>query len=113
MPSPVRKKLLKFSGKLYKPSPRHGTLSRKSQPSKHIGSLRSKQLSRRDSRSAPKKSRRSRRSVKKSGKCKRLLGEKIAINMKEFRDNKRWKSPKQAIAVSYAQARKINPKCKF
>lgn len=114
MPSPVRKKLAKFSGKLYKPSPRHREnpirRSRKTQRSKKNYKISSK--SRKSSRSI-KRSRRSKKSSKRSGKCKKLLQKKIEINMKEYKDNKRWKSPKQAIAVSYAQAHKINPKCKF
>jgi hypothetical protein len=31
--------------------------------------------------------------------------------MEEYKLKKRWKSPKQAIAVAYAQSLKIDPKC--
>ena len=37
--------------------------------------------------------------------CKALLKEKIAYNMREYKSG-RWKSRKQALAVSYSQARK-------
>ena len=43
-------------------------------------------------------------------KCKKMLSEKIAINMREFKQG-RYKSPKQAIAVSYAQLCKKSPIC--
>lgn len=40
--------------------------------------------------------------------CRKLLSEKIGINIRE----RRYKSPKQAIAVAYSQVRKSHPKCK-
>jgi hypothetical protein len=43
--------------------------------------------------------------------CKEKLSEKIRINMREYRKG-RWKSPQQAIAVSYAQVLKKSPSCK-
>ena len=56
----------------------------------------------------------SKRIVKKSRKsfCKRKLSKKIAINLKEMKSgNKKIKSPKQAIAISYNQIKKKYPKC--
>ena len=50
--------------------------------------------------------------LKKSRKtCKQKLASKIKINMTEYKAG-RWKSPKQAIAVSYSQVLKKSPKCK-
>lgn len=43
--------------------------------------------------------------------CKEKLSEKIRINMREYSKG-RWKSPKQAIAVSYSQVLKKSPSCK-
>jgi hypothetical protein len=43
--------------------------------------------------------------------CKEKLSEKIRINMTEYRKG-RWKSPQQAIAVSYSQVLKKSPSCK-
>jgi hypothetical protein len=40
-----------------------------------------------------------------------MLSSKIAINMREYK-NGRFKSPKQAIAVAYAQVLKQSPGCK-
>ena len=40
--------------------------------------------------------------------CKNALKQKISINIRE----KRWSSPKQAIAVSYSQVKKWYPRCK-
>jgi hypothetical protein len=58
----------------------------------------------------------SKKSVKKSKKnkkslCKQRLSKKISINMKEMK-NGRYKSPAQAIAVSYSQVLKEFPHCK-
>lgn len=44
--------------------------------------------------------------------CKDLLQKKIRINILEFKKG-RWKSPKQAVAVSYSQIRKRFPECLF
>lgn len=55
--------------------------------------------------------------MKKSKKCKKLLHNKIRINTREFkrgsilRNGRRLKSRSQAIAVSFSQVKKINPKC--
>lgn len=50
--------------------------------------------------------------VKKSKRsCKSLLNKKISINMSEYKRG-RFKSPGQAIAVSYAQVKSKNPGCK-
>ena len=48
---------------------------------------------------------------KKKSKCKKYLGKKISINMKEFKKGL-FKSRKQAIAVSYSQTLKKHPRCK-
>lgn len=65
-----------------------------------------------------KKSVKSKKSVKKSSSlrfkkslCKQRLSKKISINMKEMK-NGRYKSPAQAIAVSYSQVLKEFPHCK-
>lgn len=44
--------------------------------------------------------------------CKDLLQKKIRINILEYKKG-RWKSPKQAVAVSYSQIRKQFPECLF
>ncbi len=43
--------------------------------------------------------------------CRDLLSSKIAINMREYKKGV-YKSPKQAIAVAYAQISKKSPSCK-
>jgi hypothetical protein len=44
--------------------------------------------------------------------CRSKLSKKIAINLREMKSgNKRIKSPKQAIAISYSQIKKKYPKC--
>lgn len=44
--------------------------------------------------------------------CRRKLSKKISINIKEMKSgNKRIKSPRQAIAISYSQIKKKYPKC--
>lgn len=43
--------------------------------------------------------------------CRDMLSSKIAINMREYKKG-RFKSPKQAIAVAYAQVAKKSPACK-
>ena len=51
-------------------------------------------------------------SVKKTiEQCKKELQKKIRINMNEYKSGK-YKSPKQAIAVSYSQIKKKYPSCK-
>ena len=47
----------------------------------------------------------------KSDFCKNQLRNKIRINMDEYKTG-RWKSPKQAVAVSYSQVRRKYPQCK-
>jgi len=60
----------------------------------------------------PKKSARVSRSPMRSTKrCKKYLSKKIAINMNEYKEG-RFKSPQQAIAVSYSQVKKKYPSCK-
>ena len=54
----------------------------------------------------PKKSARVSRSP-----CRQYLSKKIAINMKEYKEGV-YASPKQAIAVSYSQVKKLYPHCK-
>lgn len=53
----------------------------------------------------------SKKPSKKSRKCRDRLSDKIAINMREYK-NGRYKSPKQAIAVSYSQINKMYPNCR-
>lgn len=44
--------------------------------------------------------------------CKSKLSKKISINIREMKTgNKKIKSPKQAIAISYSQIKKKYPKC--
>ena len=43
--------------------------------------------------------------------CKKLLSDKIAINITEFKEG-RYVSKPQAIAVSYSQIKKKYPSCK-
>jgi len=43
--------------------------------------------------------------------CRDMLSSKIAINMREYKKGL-FKSPKQAIAVAYAQVAKKSPACK-
>jgi len=44
--------------------------------------------------------------------CKSRLSKKISINLREMKSgNKKIKSPKQAIAISYSQIKKKYPKC--
>jgi hypothetical protein len=64
----------------------------------------------RKSRKPSKRSRKSRKSSKKTL-CKKRLSQKIAINMDEYKTG-RYKSRGQAIAVSYAQVKKMFPRCK-
>jgi Mg-chelatase subunit ChlI len=75
-------------------------------------------LSMKKSKKSPKKSKtpkfgmkKSKKPSKKSRKCKDRLGDKIRINMGEFKSG-RYKSRQQAIAVSYAQVQKMYPACK-
>lgn len=42
--------------------------------------------------------------------CRKKLSKKISVNMREYKQG-RWKSPKQAIAVSYSQVRRSHPRC--
>ena len=51
------------------------------------------------------------KSKRPSRKCREHLSDKIRINMLEYK-NGRYKSPKQAIAVSYSQVQKMHPTCK-
>ena len=54
--------------------------------------------------------RRSRSNVKSF--CRSKLSKKIAVNLREMKSgNKRIKSQKQAIAISYSQIKKKYPKC--
>ncbi len=43
-------------------------------------------------------------------KCRQYLSKKISKNMKEWKQGK-YRSRQQALAVSYSQTRKANPKC--
>jgi hypothetical protein len=76
--------------------------------------LRSNRKSQRVSRSN-RKSQRVSRSNRDSGildsvKCKELLSEKIAQNMREYKEGK-YVSRKQSLAVSYSQIKKKYPEC--
>ena len=53
-----------------------------------------------------------RKAGKKETECNNFLQNKIKINLKEYKRG-RYKSSKQAIAVSYKQTSKKFPKCKF
>ena len=48
----------------------------------------------------------------KENKCNKFLQTKIKVNLKEYKKGK-YKSRKQAIAVSYSQTKKKFPKCKL
>ena len=53
---------------------------------------------------------RSRQSPRK--RCNSLLKKKIKKNIREYTSKKRYVSRKQAIAISYSQVKKKQPKCK-
>ena len=57
------------------------------------------------------KSKSTKKSKKSKSVCKQRLSKKIAKNMKEMKEG-RYKSPAQAIAVSYSQILKEFPRCK-
>jgi hypothetical protein len=102
--SSLSKKKLRYSGNMHKPTPRHNPI-RKSRKSRKTS---------RKSRKTPRKSRKTSRKSRKTSRktiCKNILKSKIKVNMEEYKLKKRWKSPKQAIAVAYAQSLKIDPKC--
>ena len=44
--------------------------------------------------------------------CKKRLAKKIAINMREMKDEEKYVSRAQAIAVAYSQVQKKYPGCK-
>ncbi len=56
-------------------------------------------------------------SKKLSKKCKKMLSDKIKVNMNEYKNKtvlknkKRFKNRSQVIAVSYSQLKKYYPKC--
>jgi hypothetical protein len=62
------------------------------------------------SRSKSRSKLRSKTGTKKKMSCKDYLRKKIEINMREFKEG-RFKTAKQAIAVSYSQVRKKHPRC--
>jgi hypothetical protein len=63
------------------------------------------------SKSSYKKSKNTKKSSLKSF-CRSKLSKKISINIREMKSgNKRIKSPRQAIAISYSQIKKKYPKC--
>lgn len=43
--------------------------------------------------------------------CRKALGQKIGINLAEFKSRARFVSRKQAIAVAYSQVKQASPKC--
>lgn len=60
----------------------------------------------------PKKSiRRSKRKVSSRRECREKVASKIKININEYKQG-RYKSPSQAVAVSYSQVGKKYPACK-
>ena len=58
-----------------------------------------------------KSTKKSKKAKKSKSVCKQRLSKKIAKNMKEMKEG-RYKSPAQAIAVSYSQILKEFPRCK-
>ena len=54
---------------------------------------------------------RSRKKLSQKERCKRYLQKKIKTNIGEYKKG-RYISPKQAIAVSYAQTKKKYPRCR-
>jgi len=85
-------------------------------------------MARRRSKSVKRSRRRSSRVGPRGGKihvkpkgmsCKDFLRQKIAINMREFKNgklmsnNRPVKSRAQVLAISYSQVKKGNPRCKF
>ena len=60
--------------------------------------------------SMTKRSDKSKKPSKMSRKCRERLSNKIAINTREYKSG-RYKSPQQAIAVSYSQIKKMYPEC--
>jgi len=54
-----------------------------------------------------------RRSPKRKSKsvCRDLVGDKIALNMREFKEGK-WQNRSQAIAVSFSQVQAQHPRCR-
>ena len=79
--------------------------------SKRRVSPKQRRLSTRVARKSPKRvTRKSPKRSKRYQKCKKMLSEKIAININEYKEGK-YKSRKQAIAVSYSQVRKKSPVC--
>jgi len=115
----------------FRPKSRRVSSNRVSRRSKRV-SRRSKRVSRRSnrvsrrsnrvsrrsnrvSRRSNRVSRRSKRVSRKSRsldsvKCKELLSEKIAKNMREYKEGK-YVSRKQSLAVSYSQIKKKYPEC--
>ena len=59
-----------------------------------------------------KSTRKSIRKSKSKSLCKQRLSKKIAINIKEMKDEKKYISKAQAIAVAYSQVKKMFPGCK-
>ena len=62
----------------------------------------------------PAKSKKVRRKskMKKCETCQEALSRKIRLNMREMKENKTFRTPKQAIAVSYSQVSKERPGCR-
>ena len=51
-------------------------------------------------------------SLKSKSLCKSRLSKKIAINMREMKEEGKYVSKAQAIAVAYSQVQKMYPGCK-
>jgi len=81
-----------------------------SSPSRRISRRSAKRITNRKSRSRKSEtSYRFKSNTHKKG-CREMLSDKISINMKEYKKG-RYSSPKQSIAVSYSQIKKMYPKC--
>ena len=78
--------------------------SKKSKISKKIYKISKKKNNRRSKKNSRKK-------LSTKEKCKKYLQKKIKINMSEYKRG-RYKSHKQALAVSYSQAKKKYPRCR-
>ena len=85
--------------------------SKKSKISKKISKISKKiyKISKKKNNRRSKKNSRKKLSTKE--KCKKYLQKKIKINMSEYKLG-RYKSHKQALAVSYSQAKKKYPRCR-
>ena len=84
--------------------------SKKSKISKKISKI-SKKISKISKKNNRRSKKNSRKKLSTKEKCKKYLQKKIKINMSEYKLG-RYKSHKQALAVSYSQAKKKYPRCR-